>query len=293
MLAEHAITGSFGVASFPAHGFSAEDIIRVADAGMYSAKHAGGNRVSMAEEFGNAEHLAAQRQQISTYIEGFLQREQNGADDLEDLVSTLRRLCGGEEDCNVQVLKESIEALARASESREFHAAGHGDMVGRYAEMIGRALALPPDELVELAYAGRVHDVGKIFVPERIVSKIGPLTDDEYAQMKTHARIGAEIVGTIPGSVMLQKAVEHHHEAFDGSGYPNGLRGEEIPLWGRILALADAFVNMTTERSFAPAKASEFALAEIEKLSGTRYDGMLVRVLLRQLRAGKTPSLGD
>jgi diguanylate cyclase (GGDEF)-like protein len=293
MLSEHAITGSFGVASFPAHGFSAEDIIRVADAGMYSAKHDGGNRVSMAEEFGNAEHLAAQRQQISTYIEGFLQREQNGADDLEELVATLRRLCGEEEDCNVQVLKESIEALARASESREFHAAGHGEMVGRYAEMLGRALALPPDELVELAYAGRVHDVGKMFVPEKIVSKAGPLTDQEYGWMKAHARIGAEIVGTIPGSVMLQKAVEHHHEAFDGSGYPNGLRGEEIPLWGRILALADAFVNMTTERSFASAKTAEQALAEIEKLSGTRYDGMLVRVLLRQLRTGKAPTLGD
>jgi HD-GYP domain-containing protein (c-di-GMP phosphodiesterase class II) len=159
--------------------------------------------------------------------------------------------------------------------------------------MIGRTLALPPDELVELAYAARVHDVGKIFVPERIVSKTGTLTEEEYTQMKMHARIGAEIVGTIPGSVMLQKAVEHHHEAFDGSGYPNGLRGEEIPLWGRILALADAFVNMTTERSFAPAKTPEQALAEIEKLSGTRYDGMLVRVLLRQLRTGKAPSLGD
>jgi len=293
MLAEHAITGSFGVASFPAHGFSAEDIIRVADAGMYSAKHAGGNRVSMAEEFGDGEQVAAQRQQLSTYIEGFLQREQAGTDDLEELASTLRRLCGDGDDCNVHVLKESIEALARAAESREFHAAGHGDMVGRYAELIGRALALPPDEIVELAYAARVHDVGKIFVPERIVTKAGTLTEQDYAQMKMHARMGAEIVGTIPGSLMLQKAVEHHHEAFDGSGYPNGLRGEEIPLWGRILALADAFVNMTTERSFAAAKTTEQALAEIEKLSGTRYDGMLVRVLLRQLKTGKTPSLGD
>src|SRR5438309_6236907 len=293
MLAEHAITGSFGVASFPAHGFSAEDIIRVADAGMYVSKHAGGDRVSTAEEFGDGETSAVQRQLISGYIEGFLQREHTGPEHLEELTATLRRLCGGEEDCNVQVLKESIEALARASEPREFHASGHGDMVGRYAEMIGRALALPPDELVELAYAARVHDVGKIFVPERIVSKTGTLTEEEYTQMKMHARIGAEIVGTIPGSVMLQKAVEHHHEAFDGSGYPNGLRGEEIPLWGRILALADAFVNMTTERSFAPAKTPEQALAEIEKLSGTRYDGMLVRVLLRQLRTGKAPSLGD
>lgn len=293
MLAEHHITGSFGVASFPGHGFSAEDIIRVADAGMYAAKHEGGNRVSIVPEFGEGEHFASQRQQISAYIEGFLQRDQTGPDDLDELVSTLRKLCGGEEDCNVQVLKESIEALTRAAESREFHASGHGDMVSRYADVIGRALALPPDELTELAYAARVHDVGKIFVPERVVTKPGPLTEEEFRLMKEHARVGSEIVGTIPGSLMVQKAVEHHHEAFDGSGYPNGLRGEEIPLWARILGLADAYVNMTTERSFAPAKTSEQALAEIEKMSGTRYDGMLVRVLSRQLKTGKAPSLGD
>jgi HD-GYP domain-containing protein (c-di-GMP phosphodiesterase class II) len=101
------------------------------------------------------------------------------------------------------------------------------------------------------------------------------------------------MVGTIPGSIMLQKAIEHHHEAFDGSGYPNGLRGEQIPLWARILCLADAYVNMTTDRSFAPAKTTEQALVELEKLSGTRYDGMLVRVLIRQLKSGKAQSLGD
>jgi diguanylate cyclase (GGDEF)-like protein len=293
MLGEHKITGSFGVASFPGHGFSAEDIIRVADAGMYAAKHQGGNQVSKVEEFGEGEHFATQRQQLSTYIEGFLQREQTGPDDLDELVNMLRKLCGGDDDCNVQVLKESIEVLTRAAESREFHASGHGDMVGRYADLVGRALALPPDEVVELVYAARVHDVGKIFVPERVVTKTGPLTDEEFALMKQHARVGAEIVATIPGSVLLQKAVEHHHEAFDGSGYPNGLRGEQIPLWARILGLADAFVNMTTERSFAPAKTTEQALAEIEKMSGTRYDGMLVRVLIRQLKAGKAQSLGD
>jgi diguanylate cyclase (GGDEF)-like protein len=293
MLAEHHITGSFGVASFPGHGFSAEDIIRVADAGMYVSKHAGGNRVSMAEEFGDGESFASQRQQISAYIEGFLQREQSGPEDLEELVNTLRKLCGDEDDCNVDVLKESIEALTRAAESREFQASGHGEMVARYTELIGRALALPPDEVVELAYAARVHDVGKLFVAERIVTKPGPLTEEEYAQMKEHARVGAEIVGTIPGSVMLQKAIEHHHEAFDGSGYPNGLRGEQIPLWARILGLADAFVNMTTERSFAAAKTSEQALAELEKMSGRRYDGMLVRVLIRQMKSGKAQSLGD
>jgi diguanylate cyclase (GGDEF)-like protein len=293
MLSEHHITGSFGVASFPGHGFSAEDIIRVADAGMYAAKHEGGNRVAMVEEFGDGERFASQRQQISTYIEGFLQREQSGPEDLEELVNTLRKFCGEKDDCNVQVLKESIEALTRAAESREIHAAGHGEMVARYAELIGRALALPPDEIVELAYAARVHDVGKLFVPERIVSKPGPLTDDEYTIIKAHARVGAEIVETIPGSMMLPKAIEHHHEAFDGSGYPNGLRGEQIPLWARILCLADAYVNMTSERAFAAAKTTEQALAELEKMSGTRYDGMLVRVLIRQLKTGKAQSLGD
>ena len=120
MLAEHKITGSFGVASFPGHGFSAEDIIRVADAGMYAAKHQGGNHVMKVEEFGEGEHFATQRQQISTYIEGFLQREQTGPYDLDELVTMLRKLCGGDDDCNVQVLKESIEVLTRAAESREF-----------------------------------------------------------------------------------------------------------------------------------------------------------------------------
>jgi len=293
MLVEHHITGSFGVASYPSHGFSAEDIIRVADAGMYAAKKNGGNRVSIVPDFGEGEVMAVQRQQISTYIEGFLQREQTGPEDLEELVSTLRRLCDGEAECNVQVLKEAIEALSRAAESREFHASGHGEMVARYTELIARALAMPPDEIAELGYAARVHDVGKIFIPDRIVGKTGTLTDDEYELMKTHARVGAEIVETIPGSVQLQKALEHHHEAFDGSGYPNGLRGEEIPLWARILGLADAFVNMTTDRSFAPAKTPEQAMTEIEKMSGTRYDGMLVRVLMRQLKTGKASSLGD
>ena len=119
MLSEHHITGSFGVASFPTHGFSIEDIIRVADAGMYVSKRSGGNRVSAAEEFAGGEEFASQRQQISAYIEGFLQREHNGPDHLEELASMLLKLCGGEEDCNVPLLKESIEVLSRAAESRE------------------------------------------------------------------------------------------------------------------------------------------------------------------------------
>ena len=290
MISEHGITGSFGVASFPVHGFSVEDLIRVADAGMYVSKHAGGDRVSTAEEFNEGEGAAAQRQQISGYIDGFLQREHTGPEHLEELITTLKKMCGGEENCNVHVLREAIEALTRAAEFREVNGAGHGDMVARYSELIARALGLPPEEVAELSYAARVHDVGKIFVPERIVNKPGPLTDEEYYLVKMHTRVGAEILAIIPNSEMLQRAVEHHHEAVDGGGYPSGLRGEDIPLWARIVAVTDAYVNMTTDRSFASGRTSEQALAELQKLSGTRYDGMLVRILMRELKAEKTPT---
>ncbi len=285
MLAEHHITGSFGVASFPTHGFSIEDIIRVADAGMYVSKRSGGNRVSAAEEFAESAEFAAQRQQISSYIEGFLQREHNGPEHLEELTSMLVKLCGGEEDCNVALLKESIEILSRAAESREMRTSGHGDMVARYTEILARALHLPPEETSDLVYAARVHDVGKIFVTERILNKPGPLSDDEFFLVRMHARVGAEIVAILPRSAMMRQAIEHHHERFDGSGYPDAAKGEQIPLWARIVALSDAYANMLTEQSISAARTPEQALDELSKMSGTRFDGMLVRLLLRELKA--------
>jgi diguanylate cyclase (GGDEF)-like protein len=295
MLQEHLITGSFGVASFPVHGFTAEEIIRVADAGMYVSKHAGGDRVSMADEATGGESSVGQRQLISGYIEGFLQREHTGPEHLDELLTTLKRLSSGEgehddEEGSIQVLREAIEALTRAAELREVNGAGHGEMVARYSELMGRALHLSPEEIDDLGYASRVHDVGKILVPERVLNKSGPLTDEEFNQVRMHARVGGQIAATLPESETLRKAVEHHHESFDGTGYPGGLQGEQIPQWARIIAIADAYVNMTTERSFAPAKNSGQALAELERLSGIRYDGMLVRVLLRQLKTERASS---
>jgi len=290
MLSEHHITGSFGVASFPTHGFSIEDIIRVADAGMYVSKRSGGNRVSAAEEFSAGEEFAAQRQQISSYIEGFLQREHNGPEHLEELAAMLVKFCGGEEDCNVALLKESIEVLSRAAESRELHTPGHGDMVARYTEILARALHLAPEETADLVYAARIHDVGKIFVPERILNKPGPLTDDEFFLVRMHARVGAEIAGILPNSAMMRLAIEHHHQRFDGTGYPDGAKGEQIPLWARIIALADAYANMLTEQSIAAARTPEQALDELSKMSGTGFDGMLVRLLLRELKSERASS---
>ncbi|MFY9911573.1 MAG: diguanylate cyclase [Candidatus Sulfotelmatobacter sp.] len=293
LLSEHHVTGSFGVASFPTHGFSIEDIIRVADAGMYVSKRSGGNRVSAAQEFAAGEEFAAQRQQISAYIEGFLQREHNGPEHLEELTSMLVKLCGGEEDCNVALLKESIEVLSRAAESRELRTSGHGDTVARYTEILARALHLPPEDTSDLVYAARVHDVGKIFVAERILNKPGPLTDDEFFLVKMHARVGAEIVGILPHSAMMRQAIEYHHERFDGSGYPGGAKGEQIPLWARIIALADAYANMLTEQSISAARTPEEALEELAKMSGTGFDGMLVRLLTRGLKSERAPAGKD
>jgi diguanylate cyclase (GGDEF)-like protein len=288
MLSEHQITGSFGVASYPVHGLSAEDIIRVADAGMYVSKHAGGDRVSAAEDYVSDQSGAVHRQLISSYIEGFLQRQHTGPEHLEELIGALKQFANDRED--LQLVKDSIEALTHAAELRESHASAHGQVVSRYCEVMARALGFSAEDISKLSYAARVHDVGKIFVPERILNKSGALTEEEFYFVRMHAHLGAEIVSAIPDSAEMQKAIECHHEAFDGSGYPSALRGGEIPLWGQIIAIADAYTNMTTERSFAPARNNEQALVELGKLSGIRYDGMLVRILMRELKAERASS---
>src|ERR1700680_1816268 len=279
MLEEHHITGSFGVASFPLHGFSMEDLIRVADAGMYVAKHAGGNQVSTSDAFG--EGSAVQRQLVSGYIEGFLQREHNGPEHLEELVNTLRKLSGREDNADHKAMKEAIEALSRAAELREHNAAGHGEQCGHYTGIIARGLNLPAQEVEDIIFAGGVHDLGKVFIPDRILNKAGGLKEDEFAVVKTHPQVGAEVLRAIPEIERVAQAIESHHEAFDGGGYPFGLKGESIPLYGRIVAVADAYVNMTSDRSFAPPKTDEQAMVELGKLSGTRFDGMIVRLLAR------------
>jgi diguanylate cyclase (GGDEF)-like protein len=282
MLEEHHITGSFGVASFPVHGFSMEDLIRIADAGMYIAKHAGGNQVSTSDAFG--EGSSVQRRLVAVFIEGFLQRDHNGPEHLEELVSTLRKLCGRDGDADQKASKEAVEALSRAAELREHNAAGHGEQCAHYAGMIARGLNLSAPEAEEVIFAARMHDLGKLFIPDRILNKPGALTEDELAVIRTHPHLGAEVLRALPETERVAQAMDSHHEAFDGSGYPLGLKGESIPLYGRIVAVVDAYVNMTSDRSFAPPKTDEQALAELEKLSGTRFDGMIVRLFARLLK---------
>src|SRR3954462_7138146 len=180
MLNERKITGSFGVATFPLHGATMEDIIRVADAGMYVSKRAGGNRVSTVEEFQEGEAVAQQKAIVTTYVEGFLRREHTNPDSAEELVQTLIKLSNAVKDGrNAEALTEAVMALTRAAEAREVYCSGHGESVARYAESIGREMKMSPEEVADLVLAARVHDIGKIVIPEEVLNKAGALSVDE------------------------------------------------------------------------------------------------------------------
>jgi diguanylate cyclase (GGDEF)-like protein len=290
MLNERHITGSFGVGTFPEHGASVEEVIRVADAGMYVSKRAGGNCVSIAEEYLNSGGAVAQRQLLTAYIEGFLQREHTGPESVKDLTSTLKKMCAAND--NRESLMEALFALSRACEGREVHAVGHGAACAREVEALGRDLGMRESELRDVVYAARVHDLGKLIVPEKILCKPGPLTEDEFYLVKMHPLAGAEIVSCIPESERLQEVVKHHHEHFDGSGYPDGLRGAQIPLGARMLGIVDCYLAMMNDRPFAPSLSQSQAMAELERCSGTQFDGMLVRLFLAHLK-GKIRSVAS
>ena len=222
---------------------------------------------------------------MTSFIEGFLRREHTGPELADDLVRILRKFSAAIESpaAGKIALMEAVLTLTRAGEARELHALGHGDSVAQIAEQLGRGLNLDATELRDLIFAARVHDVGKILIPERILNKVEPLTPDEFYLLKMHATLGAEIAGAIPSSGSVQLIVRHHHERWDGEGYPDRVKGSEIPQSARILAVAEAYSNMMVERPYAPARASAEAAAELQRVAGRQLDPMLVDALLGQV----------
>ncbi len=288
MLNDRHITGSFGVAAFPQHGTSVEDVIRFADSGMYLSKKAGGNKVSVAEEFNDDRVNISQRTMLKTYIEGFLNRDEAGPAEADELIVSLRKLAAEVKDGNDrQALMDAIRMLTRSAETRELHSAGHGKIVASHAQTIGREMGLGAEELADLVFAAQVHDVGKIVIPEKLLNKPAPLTPEEYQVIKSHPTVGGEIIAVIPGSQRMQDWVRYHQERFDGTGYPDGLKGEQIPLGARIIGVAEAYADMTADRPYAYVKNPVEAMSEMESLSGTQFDGLLVRLLIHQLRGEK------
>ena len=178
---------------------------------------------------------------------------------------------------------DTIQSLRYAVEAKDPYTRGHSDRVSEYAVLIGRKMGLPEDEIKTLQIGGLFHDIGKIGVPDSILQKEAKLTDDEYSQIKNHPSIGAHILGEAEAFKDIIPIVKHHHERFDGRGYPSRLSGEEIPLLARITAVADTFDAMTSKRSYRNALDIQYVKEEIERCKGTQFDPKIAEVFLEIL----------
>jgi putative nucleotidyltransferase with HDIG domain len=178
---------------------------------------------------------------------------------------------------------ETIAALANSIDSKDSYTRGHSQRVGELSMAIGRELGLPPAELRRLLYGGILHDIGKIGAPERILLKQSRLSDEEMIVMRRHPEIGASIVGPVAFLAHVLPAVRNHHERWDGSGYPDKLKGEQIPMMARIVNAADTWDACTSTRPYQNAMPYDDALAVVRKLSGTQCDPAVVTAMERAL----------
>jgi diguanylate cyclase (GGDEF)-like protein len=176
----------------------------------------------------------------------------------------------------------SVIGLAEELDVRDTGETGHCHAVGRYAALMASGLGLPADHVERVRLAGVVHDIGKTGVSDRLLAKSGPLEPDEWRSIRTHPEIGARLLAH-PEFEDLRAWVVAHHERPDGKGYPRGLSGDEIPLEARILAIADAYEAMTSERVYRSPLSDEAAAAELRAGAGTQFDANLVDVLLDAL----------
>ncbi|MGB9620106.1 MAG: HD-GYP domain-containing protein [Armatimonadota bacterium] len=185
-----------------------------------------------------------------------------------------------------RVYDQTIDALVTAAGQRDTTAEGHSRRVCRYCLAIGKVLGLGQDELTDLRYAAGLHDIGKIAISRRILNKLGKLTDQEFEIMKQHSAISIRILEKIDGLRGASRLVKHHHERYDGRGYPDGLAGEQIPLGSRIIAVAEAFDILTSDVPWRDAKDQESALREIEACAGTQFDPTVVDALRSAIASG-------
>jgi putative nucleotidyltransferase with HDIG domain len=178
---------------------------------------------------------------------------------------------------------ETVRSLGNALEAKDKYTRGHSDRVSRYAVGIGKQLDLDQTTLHTLRFAAELHDIGKIAIKEAIIDKSGKLTDEEYETVKKHPELGVEILRPIRFLKPVLPIILHHHERYDGSGYPNGMRGNIIPLGARILNLADAFDAMTTQRPYNKPMSLSDALEMCRKEAGGSFDPDCVDALVRFL----------
>jgi diguanylate cyclase (GGDEF)-like protein/putative nucleotidyltransferase with HDIG domain len=242
------ITISFGIACHPHHAETAASLLRAADEALYGAKQSGRNRTVL--------HSPALRG---------LARE--GRD---------------ERDVEAERYVSVVLDLAEAVDVRFSGSARHSETVGRYAELMARELGLSEHRVGRVRLAGLLHDIGKVGVPDAILSKPGALTDAERAVILRHPELGASLLEH-PAVADVQAWVAAHHERPDGTGYPHGLSGDDVPLEARIVAVADAYEAMTSDRSYRDAIGHERARGELLRHAGTQFDAEVVAAFLAVL----------
>lgn len=167
---------------------------------------------------------------------------------------------------------ESIETLRFTVEAKDTYTRGHSDRVSEYSVLLGKKLGLSEEDINTLRIGGLFHDIGKIGVPDSILLKESKLTDNEYSEIKNHPSIGAHILSNATIFQDVLPIVKHHHERYDGNGYPGKLKGEEIPYLARIAAIADAFDAMTSKRTYRNSLGLDIVKSEFEKCKGTQFD---------------------
>ncbi|TML25833.1 MAG: HD-GYP domain-containing protein [Actinobacteria bacterium] len=237
------LTFSFGIAGHPEHGASAEALLDAADRALYAAKELGRNRSVI---------FSAE-------------------------ISTLGP--AGAAAYAREVGLESLLALAEGLDLRDAGTGDHSRTVGRYCELLARELELGPARVERVRLAGVLHDVGKIGLSDALLRKPGPLDEREWEEMRRHPEIGARILGS-DDLEDIRPWVLAHHERWDGRGYPAGARGEEIPLEAQIVAVADAFEAMTSDRTYRPALGREASLQELRRGAGSQFDPAMVRAFV-------------
>jgi diguanylate cyclase (GGDEF)-like protein/putative nucleotidyltransferase with HDIG domain len=245
---EGTITASAGVASFPEHGTRAGEVLGAADEAMRAAKALGRDRAVLYSP---------------------------------EVTSTLG-MAGSRRSVESQAQLATVLSLAEALDQRDSSTARHSQTVGRLCELMADELGFEPDRVQRIRLAGILHDIGKIGVPDSILRKPGALTEEEVEQMRRHPEIGARILSAREMDD-IREWIQAHHERPDGTGYPNGLRGEQIPIEAAILAVADAYEAMIADRIYRMAIGPEAARQELERYSGSQFEPIVVNALLRAL----------
>ena len=179
-----------------------------------------------------------------------------------------------------QAYLDMIQTLRYTVEAKDSYTRGHSDRVSEYSVLIGEKLGLSEEQIKTLRIGGLFHDIGKIGIPDSILLKPAKLTDDEYSQIKNHPSIGAHILGNATIFKEIIPIVKHHHEKYDGNGYPSRLKGEEIPYMARIAAVADTFDAMTSRRSYRGPIDIEHVKEEIKRCEGTQFDPQIAEAFL-------------